>query len=183
MRAVHVLFLNVLFLATLYVAVQSGFGVTVYENAPPAPQVAAAVTTVPNEQKQDPLLSEINAERIERGLPLLIPKIDVLDVATRRNNDMIANQYYAHTSPSTGENFPSYFEQLPAESCENLQLDTSNSASSIVTAWLQSTSGHRECLLNQNLRYIGFETRLFTDLETEYGAEPTYITTAILTSN
>jgi uncharacterized protein YkwD len=183
MRAMYVVLLNGIFFVALFFAVGQGFGVTVYETEPVQPEVKAAVTNNIDSHPQDLLLAEINTERTSRGLPLLIPKTELIDIATMRNNDMVDNQYYAHYSPHTGDDFSSFFDKFPVESCENLQLDSSSRASGTVKAWLESTNGHRECLLNSNLRYIGYETRLFTTYDSENGHESAYVTTAVLTSN
>ena len=184
MRGIHVLLLNVVCMVVLYIAVQAGFGTTVYDDTS-EPQVAAATTVraTPDTQSTNPLLIEINKVRNENGLTLLTENEQAMFVAKARVSDMVINQYYAHTSPKTGAVFSDYFEYVPAQSCENLQLGYSGSVSDTVQEWMDSNLGHRECLLNPNLRYIGYSSNLFMNIDTDEGMSSSYVTAAILTSN
>jgi uncharacterized protein YkwD len=107
---------------------------------------------------QADILSLINVERVSRGLQPLIIEPATQIVAEARAQDMSERRYYAHRDPD-GKLFYDYSGATHLEkadfSCENLVLLTTINPKEVVTEWLASTDGHRECLLHKDIAYAG----------------------------
>lgn len=104
------------------------------------------------------LLAETNVERQKSGLSALKQDAKLSEAAYLKAKDMLANQYWAHTSPSgvqpwkwladAGYNYSYAGENLARN------FDTSQA---VVTAWMASPS-HRENILKPQYQDVGFAT-------------------------
>lgn len=104
------------------------------------------------------LVDGTNAARTANNVPALTESA-LLDVAAQdKANDMVANDYFAHTSPS-GITPWYWFEKVGydfSSAGENLAVDFSDS-SDVTTAWLNSPE-HRANILNAGFTQIGMAT-------------------------
>ena len=132
---------------------------------------SASATNCPNTTSISPLLSQarmetsitclINEERTSHGLQPVVPNSDLRAAALSHSNDMVANGYFEHTSP-TGVTFldriaaTGYTQTRSWVVGENLVwgLGTYSTPQSMVTAWMNSPP-HRENLLKPVFREIG----------------------------
>jgi len=138
-------YLAILMLSAVVVVVSFQQNATQIENA----QVLAATTSVPS----NPLLSEINDYRKQAGLQVLLPSNANQTIADIRATKIADSASYSHTRPGGGI-FSDLYEELPAQSCENLQLQQTASIEAAVQAWIDSAD-HRKCLLHERSRYAG----------------------------
>lgn len=138
------------------------------------PEVAG-VSTFNYQKTGDEFIDSINQIRVESGVKPLVLSDDLVKVADLRNTDMVNRKYYSHTNPD-GLTFNAYFQTDHGYSCENLNLSESITALDSVKAWLDSDSGHRECVLNESVSFIGYSHSEVKDLT------GSYITTLILAS-
>jgi len=101
------------------------------------------------------LIQLTNAKRQEGGLSTLSLNPALSQVASLKGADMIANNYWAHTSPD-GKTPWSFFTQedyLYLYAGENLARDFPDS-SSVVNAWMNSST-HRDNILSTRYKEIG----------------------------
>jgi Cysteine-rich secretory protein family len=104
------------------------------------------------------LVDETNQNRMANNLPAL-SESPLLDAAAQEKaNDMVANNYFAHTSPSGVT--PWYWFQNVGYSFtfagENLAVNFSDSQD-VTTAWMNSPE-HRANILSDNFTQIGMAT-------------------------
>ena len=113
-------------------------------------------------QMESSITCLINEERTSRGLGAVQPNGDLRDAAISHSNEMVAQQYFEHTSPQ-GVTFIDRIEATGymrgARSWivgENLVWGTGplSTPQSLVTAWMNSPP-HRENLLKPQFREIG----------------------------
>ena len=96
----------------------------------------------------------INQQRANNGLASLKVDAEVQRVAKIKAQDMVANNYFSHTSPTYGSPFDmlNSFKISYKSAGENIAGNSSNSAA--VTAWMNS-SGHKANILNSSYNYTG----------------------------
>jgi uncharacterized protein YkwD len=119
--------------------------------------IAAAATTPPRKQ----LLHAINDARAVRGLHRLSGSRVLRSAALRHSEDMMAREYFAHTSP-TGSTLASRIEHSGFvqgywwRAGETLAWGTGSRANpkATVTAWLHSPP-HRAILLSSDFHWVG----------------------------
>lgn len=97
-----------------------------------------------------------NNERVKAGLPPLSVNGQLIESATIKTGDMIANQYFEHTSPagvavSDLGNKVGYNYIIMGE---NLALGNFESAEDLLSAWMNSP-GHRANILNPLYKELG----------------------------
>lgn len=96
-----------------------------------------------------------NQERAKHGLKPLTFNWELGRVARDKSEDMIAKNYFSHTSPTYG----SPFDMMKAYGIsyrtagENI-ASGQKTAQAVVTAWMNS-EGHRKNILNSNFTEIG----------------------------
>lgn len=96
-----------------------------------------------------------NAERAKYGLAPLKAHAPLMAVAQAKSEDMAANNYFSHNSPTLG----SPFDQMKAAGIsyraagENI-AQGQRSPEEVVQAWMNS-EGHRANILNANFTHIG----------------------------
>lgn len=128
------------------------------EAQPEAPREEAAA-----EQEQGQGISEIerrvieltNAERRRQGLPDFQADSELSNVARAKSNDMRANNYFSHTSPTYGSPFDMMrdFGLSYSAAGENI-AQGQRSPEEVVQAWMNS-EGHRANILSGNFTHIG----------------------------
>ena len=96
----------------------------------------------------------INKQRTNNGLSALKVDAEVQRVARIKAEDMVANNYFSHQSPTYGSPFDMLksFKITYKTAGENIAGNSSNSGA--VTAWMNS-SGHKANILNSNFTHTG----------------------------
>lgn len=96
-----------------------------------------------------------NAERRRHGLADLQVDAGLSHVAREKSNDMQANNYFSHTSPTYGSPFDMMrdFGVSYSAAAENIAFGQ-QSPEQVVEAWMNS-EGHRQNILNGNFTHIG----------------------------
>ncbi|OIP98998.1 hypothetical protein AUK40_00990 [Candidatus Wirthbacteria bacterium CG2_30_54_11] len=97
-----------------------------------------------------------NSVRTEAGLEPLQSDGQLTYAAQKKAEDMLTNQYFAHTSPAgvTPWNWIKSSDYGYDYAGENLSIDFDDAASAF-SAWMDSPS-HRDNILNRNFSDIGF---------------------------
>ena len=106
-----------------------------------------------NSDEQE-IFNLINKQRTNNGLPALKIDEEVQRVARIKAEDMVANNYFSHQSPTYGSPFDMLksFKISYRSAGENIAANSSNSGA--VNAWMNS-SGHRANILSSNYNYTG----------------------------
>jgi len=96
----------------------------------------------------------INKQRTNNGLTALKVDEEVQRVARIKAEDMVANNYFSHQSPTYGSPFDMLksFKISYKTAGENIAANSSNSGA--VNAWMNS-SGHKANILNSSFNYTG----------------------------
>lgn len=96
----------------------------------------------------------INKQRTNSGLQALKVDNEVQRVARIKAEDMVANNYFSHTSPIYGSPFDMLksFKISYKTAGENIAANSSNSGA--VNSWMNS-SGHKANILNSSFNYTG----------------------------
>jgi uncharacterized protein YkwD len=101
------------------------------------------------------VIALINQERANEGVGALSANSSLTLAARNHSQDMACNNFFSHTSPTTG----SPFDRILAagysysSAAENIGAGYS-SAAAVVEAWMNS-SGHRDNILNSNYVNVG----------------------------
>jgi uncharacterized protein YkwD len=131
-------------------------------SATSCPNTEVEVSGLGENQMESSITCLINEERTSRGLGAVQPNGDLRDAALSHSNEMVAQQYFEHTSPQ-GVTFIDRIEATgymrSARSWivgENLVWGTGplSTPQSLVTAWMNSPP-HRENLLKARFNEIG----------------------------
>jgi len=103
----------------------------------------------------DTLVSMTNSARAHEGLGSLTVNSQLSSAAMAKAQDMLANQYFSHTSPSgkTPWDFIKDAGYSYSYAGENLAIGYTD-ASELFTAWMNSST-HRANIINPNFREIG----------------------------
>lgn len=114
------------------------------------PQVADAVLSCEAE-----VVRLVNALRAEKGLQPLTANWELSRVARYKSEDMAANRYFSHTSPTYGTPFQMIrsFGLSYRTAGENIAYGQRTPAA-VMDAWMNS-SGHRANILNSSYTHIG----------------------------
>ena len=126
---------------------------------PPPPPPTSGCTSIGMNGFATALFNAINNERTTRGIPALAANGCVNYVAQSRSEDMAANNYFSHTSPSGA----TAFSLLDANNVgygwagENLARNNypDNEAVGIAIRDLMNSPGHRDNILSGNYTMIG----------------------------
>ncbi|MGB2694940.1 MAG: CAP domain-containing protein [Dehalococcoidia bacterium] len=129
---------------------------------PPAPPPSGCPTAGMNGYAQA-LFNATNSERTQRGLPALAASGCVTYVAQIRSDDMAANNYFAHSSPSgdTAFTLMDHYGVPYGWAGENLARNNypDNQSVGIAIRDLMASSGHRANILNTNYTKMGIGYR------------------------
>lgn len=101
-------------------------------------------------------LNLINDERAKYGLNPVKLSNKLMETAKEKEKDMVSKDYFGHLDPN-GYNMAD--DLGIAENC--------TTASGVKTAfdrWLKSTKGHREIMLDPNIKYIGISSNTYSVL-------------------
>lgn len=116
----------------------------------------------------DELVNLTNAKRAEAGLPVLTLNPALSQAAQAKGADMIAKNYWAHTSPDGNTPWVWFknagYRYLYAG--ENLARDFGDSGG-VVNAWMNSAT-HRENILSNRYREVGIAV-----IHDTFGGQPT----------
>lgn len=106
-----------------------------------------------NEDEQE-VFNLINKQRTNNGLQALKVNEEVQRVARIKVEDMLANNYFSHNSPTYGSplDMLKSFKISYKTAGENIAANSSNSGA--VNAWMNS-SGHKANILNSSFNYTG----------------------------
>ncbi len=96
----------------------------------------------------------INKQRTNNGLQTLRVDKEVQRVARIKAEDMVANNYFSHNSPTYGSPFDMLksFKISYRTAGENIAANSSSSGA--VNSWMNS-SGHKANIINGNFNYTG----------------------------
>ena len=100
------------------------------------------------------LLSLINTQRKAYGLPELSFDSELQRVAKAKAQDLVANNYFSHTSPTYGSPFDMMKSFGITYKTAGENIAGNSSLFGAVDAWMNST-GHRENILNNAYNYTG----------------------------
>ncbi|MFL8799990.1 MULTISPECIES: CAP domain-containing protein [unclassified Clostridioides] len=104
---------------------------------------------------QKEVVDLVNIERSKAGLNPLTLDSSVSNVATKKSQDMIDNNYFSHNSPTYGSPFDMLkkFGISYKTAGENIAMGQ-KTPKEVVNAWMNS-EGHRKNILNPNFSKIG----------------------------
>ncbi|NMS90275.1 sporulation protein [Clostridioides difficile] len=104
---------------------------------------------------QKEVVDLVNIERAKAGLNPLTLDSSVSNVATKKSQDMIDNNYFSHNSPTYGSPFDMLkkFGISYKTAGENIAMGQ-KTPKEVVNAWMNS-EGHRKNILNPNFSKIG----------------------------
>jgi uncharacterized protein YkwD len=136
--------------------------------ATPAPAIGVGLDTSPMGAYEQALFDATNARRASMGLPPLRANGYLVGVARIRSQDMATNNYFAHTSPVTGDTAFSLMEAygVPyAWAGENLAMNNYPAAQAVSVAdqALWDSPPHRENILNSHYTEMGIGVRVSAD--------------------
>lgn len=111
-------------------------------------------TTTSLSKDEQEVFNLINQQRVNNGLASIKIDEEVQRVAKIKAQDMVANNYFSHNSPTYGSPFDMLksFKISYKSAGENIAGNSSNQAA--VTAWMNS-SGHKANILNSSYNYTG----------------------------
>ena len=101
----------------------------------------------------------VNQSRQAAGLDSLVADESLARIAQKRAADMRSTGYYAHQNPTTKRTFVDDLKSSQISygfACENLDLEFLPSEQKFVQAWLGSTTGHRECMMDKGTTRAGY---------------------------
>ena len=112
-------------------------------------------SAAPSSSFEEEVVRLVNAERSKQGLPALIHRADVKNVAEKKAMDMINSNYFSHTSP----NYGSPFQMLKTfgisyRSAGRILQKGKDPSQEVMNSWMNS-SGHRANILNRGYNGIG----------------------------
>ncbi len=104
------------------------------------------------------IFAQVNAERARVGRAPLTADPVLTELAQARAASMTTHHYYGHHDPS-GNTFGDMLRASGSSityGCENLDLQFVTDPSKYVSDWMNSTKGHRECLLQDRASRAGY---------------------------
>ncbi|MBB6443673.1 CAP domain-containing protein [Bacillus benzoevorans] len=112
-------------------------------------------SAAPSSSFEEEVVRLVNAERSKQGLPALVHRADVKNVAEKKAMDMINSNYFSHTSPNYGSPFQMLktFGVSYRSAGENIAKGQ-RSPQEVMNSWMNS-SGHRANILNRGYNAIG----------------------------
>lgn len=121
-----------------------------------------------NSSYEAEVINLINQERANEGLPALSSQSQLTSAARTHSDDMACNNFFSHTSPTTGSPFDRIVAAGYSYSAagENIAAGY-GSPSALVDGWMNS-SGHRANILSASFTQIGVGYAYWA--ESDYGA-------------
>jgi uncharacterized protein YkwD len=128
--------------------------------------VPAGCSASGNGTYESQVITLINQERTDRGLPALTLNSSLRQAARRHSEDMACNDFFSHTG-SDGSTFISRIQDAGYSyswAAENIAGSSSGSfsAQAVVSMWMNS-SGHKKNILSANAVHIGVGFRYAGD--------------------
>mgnify|MGYP001194566927 CR=1 FL=1 len=117
----------------------------------PEPEPTPVQGLTAAEQK---MVNLVNKERTSRGLPALKVDMELVNMARDKSQDMIANNYFAHQSPTYG----SPFDMMKSYGINYTYAGENIAGASTVEIAhnaLMKSQGHRENILRKEFTHIG----------------------------
>lgn len=107
-----------------------------------------------NLSNADLVLKYMNEERAANGLPALSKNAKLMDIAQRKSDEMVEDNYFLHTSPTYGTPFDMMknFGITYKTAGENLAGNSDMKAA--VDSWMNS-EGHRKNVLSSSYNFAG----------------------------
>lgn len=135
---------------------------------PPAPAAGAGLDTSAMDRYEQGLFDATNARRASQGLAPLRANGYLVGVARIRSQDMATNDYFAHTSPVTGDTAFSLMDAYGIGfgwAGENLAMNNYPAAEAVGVAdqALWDSPPHKENILNPNYTEMGIGLRVNAD--------------------
>jgi len=130
--------------------------------AAPAKATPVKATTAPtaptlteNNKLEKEVVTLVNQERAKQGLAPLKENVKLSSVARTKSEDMVAKNYFSHTSPTYGSPFDmmKQFGITYTAAGENIAMGQ-QTAASVMSSWMNSP-GHRANILSGNFTEIG----------------------------
>jgi uncharacterized YkwD family protein len=117
----------------------------------PTPKTPTAKGLSPEEQQ---MVDLVNKERVAAGLSPFTVDVPLSQVARLKSQDMVANNYFSHQSPTYGSPFDmmNKFGISYNSAGENIACNQSVQAAH---AALMNSTGHRANILSKNFTHIG----------------------------
>lgn len=100
------------------------------------------------------LLQMVNRERTQRGLAPLQADSTLTNLARLKSQDMVAKNYFSHTSPTYGTPAQMLSRYNVAYKLFAENIAQGSSSAQIHSMWMNS-AGHRANILNPKLTHIG----------------------------
>jgi len=127
--------------------------------ATPSKVTPTKTVTAPNLTENNKLEKEVvtlvNQERAKQGLAPLKENVQLSNVARTKSEDMVAKNYFSHTSPTYGSPFDMMkkFGITYTAAGENIAMGQ-QTAASVMSSWMNSP-GHKANILSKNFTEIG----------------------------
>lgn len=120
----------------------------------PTKTTTTSVLTENNKLEKE-VVALVNKERAKLGLAPLKDNSELSNVARIKSEDMVAKNYFSHTSPTYGSPFDMMkkFGITYTAAGENIAMGQPTAAS-VMTAWMNSP-GHKANILSKNFTEIG----------------------------
>ncbi|MCX8074502.1 MAG: CAP domain-containing protein [Clostridia bacterium] len=125
---------------------------TTTPSTPTSPSKPA--TTTLGDANEQLVLRLINEARAKEGLPALIMDSKLLYLSRLKAQDMVAKNYFSHTSPTYGDPFTMMKNNGVTYKTAGENIAGNPSISGAVEAWMNSP-GHRKNILSTSYNYIG----------------------------
>ena len=126
-------------------------------DTPPSPTTAVCAPSGNNSYEQQ-VITLINQERADEGLPALVQNASLTQAARRHSQDMACTDTWSHTGSDGSTPFTRMIDAgyIYSWAAENIAASSSQnfSPSSVVSMWMNS-DGHRANILSPNAVHIG----------------------------
>ncbi len=103
---------------------------------------------------ENEVLSIVNKKRAENGLSPLIIDDNLQNVARLKANDLVENNYFAHTSPVYGSPFEMLKSNPISYKTASENIAGNSSLEEAINSWISSES-HRKNILSNDYNYTG----------------------------
>lgn len=111
-------------------------------------------STATGTSNEELILKLMNAERAKNNLPALKMDAKLLEIAKLKSNEMVAKDYFLHTSPTYGTPFDMMKNFGIAYKAAGENIAGNSTMENAVKAWMAS-EGHRKNILSNAFNYAG----------------------------
>jgi uncharacterized protein YkwD len=99
------------------------------------------------------VFNDVNAQRVANGVTALKPLSKCINLAQAHVEDMVADHFFSHTSPTQGT-FQERAQDFGIGGTSGENIAMGQSVATVVTSWMNS-SGHRVNILNPAYKSSG----------------------------